>query len=187
MSTRLWVSHNLLFNGSFGSFRGKIDQGVKLTQSHLLLRVRMNGVTNLLHTLPYAFMEWSGTLCLIPVQLDVHYILYFFLDNISSTCFWCYLHPSSGAQLQCTAIGCVWFGVLLHWSRYWFGTALHLSTVSYSLKLTVLKGKGVPNRCTKQVYQTGVPNQYLLQCNNTSNHTQPVAVRCSCAPDDGCK
>jgi hypothetical protein len=35
-----------------------------------------------------------------------------------------YLHPSSGAQLQRTAIGFVWFGVLLHWSRYWFGTAL---------------------------------------------------------------
>jgi hypothetical protein len=43
------------------------------------------------------------------VQLDVHYILDFFLDNVSSTCFGCYLHPSSGAQLQRTAIGCVWF------------------------------------------------------------------------------
>jgi hypothetical protein len=35
--------------------------------------------------------------CFIQVQLDVHYILYFFL--VSSTCFGCYLHPSSGAQL----------------------------------------------------------------------------------------
>jgi hypothetical protein len=32
----------------------------------------------------------------------MYYILYFFLDNISSTCFRCYLHPSSGAQLQRT-------------------------------------------------------------------------------------
>jgi hypothetical protein len=47
---------------------------------------------------------------------DVHYILYF-LDNVSSTCFGCYLHPSSGAQLQRRAIGFVWFGVLFHWSR----------------------------------------------------------------------
>jgi hypothetical protein len=47
----------------------------------------------------------------------------------------CYLHPSSAVQLQRTAIGFVWFGVLLHWSRYWFGTALHLSTVSYTLVL----------------------------------------------------
>jgi hypothetical protein len=42
------------------------------------------------------------------------YIIYFFLDNVNSTCFGCYLHPSSGAQLQRTAIGicmvwCVFF------------------------------------------------------------------------------
>jgi hypothetical protein len=48
-----------------------------------------------------------GNICLIQVQLDVHYILYFFLDNVSSKCFGCYLHPSSGAQLQRTAIGFV--------------------------------------------------------------------------------
>jgi hypothetical protein len=30
----------------------------------------------------------------------VHYILYFFIDKVSSTCFGCYLHPSSRAQLQ---------------------------------------------------------------------------------------
>jgi hypothetical protein len=44
-------------------------------------------------------------LCLIQVQLGVHDSLYFFLDNLSSTCFGCYLHPSSGARLQRTAIG----------------------------------------------------------------------------------
>jgi hypothetical protein len=43
----------------------------------------------------------------IQVQLDVHCILYFFIDNFSSTCFGCYLHPSSGAQWQRTAIGFV--------------------------------------------------------------------------------
>jgi hypothetical protein len=53
------------------------------------------------------------TVCLIHVQLDVHYILYFFLDNVSSTCFGYYLHPSPGAQLQRTAIGFVWFGVFI--------------------------------------------------------------------------
>jgi hypothetical protein len=42
------------------------------------------------------------------VQLDVlFYVLLFFI--LSSTCFGCYLHPSSGAQLQgrpvCGAIG----------------------------------------------------------------------------------
>jgi hypothetical protein len=72
-------------------------------------------------------------MCSIQIQLDVHYILYFFLDNVSCTCFGCYLHSSSGAQLQRTAIGCVWFGVLLHWSRYWLGTALQLSKVSYDI------------------------------------------------------
>jgi hypothetical protein len=60
------------------------------------------------------------------------YTVFFIFFIISSTCFGCYLHQSSAAQLQHTAIGCVWFGVLLHWSRYWFGTAVQLSTVSYS-------------------------------------------------------
>jgi hypothetical protein len=55
------------------------------------------------------------------------YTVFFISFVVSSTCFGCYLHPSSGVQLQRTAIGCVWFGVLLHWRRYWFGTALQLS------------------------------------------------------------
>jgi hypothetical protein len=48
-----------------------------------------------------------------------NYIPYFFLYNVSSRCFGCYLHPSSGAQLQHTAIGFVsvenrgfWYQVL---------------------------------------------------------------------------
>jgi hypothetical protein len=41
--------------------------------------------------------------CLIQVQLDVHYIFYF-LNNVSSKSFGSHLHPSSGAQLQRTAI-----------------------------------------------------------------------------------
>jgi hypothetical protein len=65
------------------------------------------------------------------------YTVFFIAFAVSSTCFGCYLHPSSGAQLQSTAIGFVWFGVLLHWSRYWFGTALQLSTVSYRLLTTL--------------------------------------------------
>jgi hypothetical protein len=43
----------------------------------------------------------------------MYYILYFFIDNVSSTCFGCYLHPSSGLQLQRTAIGFVWFGAFI--------------------------------------------------------------------------
>jgi hypothetical protein len=72
----------------------------------------------LIFVVPYILVHIL--VCLIQVQLDVHHILYFFLDSVSSICFGCYLHPSSGAQLQRTAIGFVWFGVLLHWSRYWF-------------------------------------------------------------------
>jgi hypothetical protein len=83
--------------------------------------------------LHFIYRTYSFRICLIQVQLDVHYILYFFLDNVSSTCFGCYLHPSSAAQMQRTAIGFVWFGVLFHYSRYWFGTPLHVSTVSYRL------------------------------------------------------
>jgi hypothetical protein len=48
-------------------------------------------------------------------QLDVlfMYILFFFI--LSSTCFGCYLNPSSGAQLQRTAIGVcmIWYVSLL--------------------------------------------------------------------------
>jgi hypothetical protein len=69
------------------------------------------------------------------------YTIFFISFVVSFTCFGCYLHPSSGAQLQRTAIGCVWFGGLFHWSRYWFGTSLHLSTVSYSTRNT--------ERCTE--------------------------------------
>jgi hypothetical protein len=46
-----------------------------------------------------------------------------------------YLHPSAAAQLQRTAIGFVWFGVLIQWSRFWFRTHLHLSTVSYRMMM----------------------------------------------------
>jgi hypothetical protein len=48
-----------------------------------------------------------------PTRCTVHYILYF-LDNVIFTYFGCYLHPSSGAQLQRTAESFVWFGVLFH-------------------------------------------------------------------------
>jgi hypothetical protein len=37
------------------------------------------------------------------------YIVFFISFIVSSTCFGCYLHPSSGAQLPRTAIGFVWF------------------------------------------------------------------------------
>jgi hypothetical protein len=37
----------------------------------------------------------------------MYYILYLFLDNVNSKCFGCYLHPSSGVQLQRTAIAFV--------------------------------------------------------------------------------
>jgi hypothetical protein len=37
------------------------------------------------------------------------YTVFFVSFVLSSTCFRCYLHPSSGAQLPRTVIGCVWF------------------------------------------------------------------------------
>jgi hypothetical protein len=61
ISTRLWGSQSLLFNGSWGSFRGQRGQGIKLTHSQLLLRVRVSGTTSLLQPPPHAFMEWLGT------------------------------------------------------------------------------------------------------------------------------
>jgi hypothetical protein len=45
--------------------------------------------------------------------LQVRCTIFFISFLTSSTCFGCYLHPSSGAQLQRTAIGFVWFGVFI--------------------------------------------------------------------------
>jgi hypothetical protein len=53
----------------------------------------------LMFVVPYILVT-----CFILIQLDVQYS--FSLEKfISSTCFGCHMHPSSGAQLQCTAIG----------------------------------------------------------------------------------
>jgi hypothetical protein len=57
------------------------------------------------------------------------------------------LHPSSGAQLQRTAIGFVWFGVFIP-----------------------LEQVLVWDSFTVYSYRQDVPNQYLLQCNK---HTKP--------------
>jgi hypothetical protein len=105
-----------------------------------------------------------GNIWLIQVQLDVHNIVYFH-DNVSSTCFGCYLHPSSGARLQFTTIGFVWFCVLLHLSRYWFGTALHLSTVSYRPHHCCVYINLLPNPVPRQI---NPPHSYRLHFfNNT--------------------
>jgi hypothetical protein len=45
----------------------------------------------LMSVVPYILV----TLCLIQFQLELHYILYFFLDKANPTCFGCYLHASS--------------------------------------------------------------------------------------------
>jgi hypothetical protein len=77
------------------------------------------------YLLRYAFIQF---------QLDVLYVYAVFLSwkMFSSTCFECYLHPSSGAQLQCTAIGFLWFWcVLFHTAGTGAGTLWHISTVSY--------------------------------------------------------
>jgi hypothetical protein len=64
------------------------------------------------------------------------YSLLFLTLALHVSCAICTDHQEH--KLQSSAIGFVWFGVLLHWSRYWFGTALHLSTVSYSQTAIVL-------------------------------------------------
>jgi hypothetical protein len=57
---------------------------------------------------PYILVTYA----FIQFQLDVLiYALFLSWKILSSTYFGCYLHPSSGAQLQCTAIGFYGFGV----------------------------------------------------------------------------
>jgi hypothetical protein len=80
------------------------------------------------------------------------YSLFFFI--LSSTCFGCYLHPSSGSTTAAYSHRCVYvvcprskctdflfnylldlpeitygFGMLVHWSRYWLGHPHTFSTV----------------------------------------------------------
>jgi hypothetical protein len=84
ISTRLCGSQKLLFNESWGSFRGQRGQGVKLTHSHLLLRVRMNGGTPLIHPPTYAFMEWLGTNLTVFIssfRLVMHVVFLFLGDS----------------------------------------------------------------------------------------------------------
>jgi hypothetical protein len=45
------------------------------------------------------------------------YAVFFISFVVSSTCFGCYLHPSSGEQLQRTAIGFVWFWCVIALER----------------------------------------------------------------------
>jgi hypothetical protein len=52
----------------------------------------------------YAFIQF---------QLDALYALFLSWKIFSSKCFGCYLHPSSGAQLHCTAIGFYGFDVFI--------------------------------------------------------------------------
>jgi hypothetical protein len=211
------------------------------------------------------------------------YTLFFISFVVSSTCFGCYLHPSSGAQLQRTAIGCVsvenrgfsikwcgglfcidlcvlvfqslawylctgvcvnwicfgivwsrnvvsWqivcvlhlctygFGVLFHWSKYWPCLSVRVSQTStcsdgithknrnYTNVAHKLSAK-IPHK-TKTDPITHTPtHKYHARPWKTSTHksiqnkpphhlilkplfstdTQPMAVRCSCAADGGCK
>jgi hypothetical protein len=53
----------------------------------------------------------------LEVQLDLLFVYCLLFFILNSTRFGCYLHPSSGAQLQRTAIGVYGFGVLVQWSR----------------------------------------------------------------------
>jgi hypothetical protein len=66
------------------------------------------------------------TYAFIQLQPDVLYGLFPSWKILSSTCFRCYLHPSSTAQLQCTAVG--FYGIGVFYSRA--GTGADRATVS---------------------------------------------------------
>jgi hypothetical protein len=55
---------------------------------------------NLMFMVPYILVTYVQ----FKVQLDVLFYVFLFFFILSSTCFGCYLHPSSGAQLRRTAI-----------------------------------------------------------------------------------
>jgi hypothetical protein len=78
------------------------------------------------------------------------------------------LHPSSGAQLQLSAIGvCNGSGMLIHWSRYWLG---HPHTYSTE-----------PDRA-KSVYTQLTAQRYTTQAISRFGYQRGTHY---CTPDDG--
>jgi hypothetical protein len=158
-----YTQHRLLTRSSSRlHIRGKPS----MSEQHLPYSLLYTQGRNILRRTHFVFCWYNlrrkHSYVQLKVQLDVHVFIRILYSSLffSSTCFGCYLHPSSGAhKLQCTGIGvCNSFCMLI------------------SLNLTVLK-------------VWGCPNQYLLQSINIpkSLHT-PMAVRCNlCAPEDGCK
>jgi hypothetical protein len=112
-----------------------LSRSTKIFSHHLINRVIFEKQQNI-------------SICLIQVQLDVLYSL-FLSWQLSSTCFGCYLHPSSEIQLPHTALDCVWFRCFIPLEQVLVWNTL------------ILKHGQL------QTESKSVPNQYLLQWNDT--------------------
>jgi hypothetical protein len=86
------------------------------------------------------------------------------------------LHPSSGAQLQRTAIGFVWFGVLFHWSRYWLGQPHTFSAVNFRPETCTAKNKEEKRMHKKYIYLYLELNIYVTNMYGTTNIKHPVCT-----------
>jgi hypothetical protein len=112
----------------------------------------------------YAFIQF---------QVNVLYALFLSWKILSSTCLGCYLHPSSGAQLQCRAIGfylwktevLVWSGVKVSQHQYPLNGIKHTKTVS-----TQIQHKTIHKETTHQNH--AIPKQIQWHTPTHKYHTR---------------
>jgi hypothetical protein len=82
------------------------------------------------------FLNLCVYVCSIKVPTRCTFYMYFYSSLFLALMFRVLLHPSSGEQLQPSAIGAYnGFGMWIHWSRYWLG---HPYTFSMFLFLFIL-------------------------------------------------
>jgi hypothetical protein len=79
-------------------------------------------------------------------------LVFFVYSIVICTRFGCYLHPSSGAQLQRTAIGvCVWFWCVIALEQVLVGTRDTLTLLARSVTPETFRANGKRNKEYKYI------------------------------------
>jgi hypothetical protein len=108
------------------------------------------------------------------------YTVLFISFVVSSKCFGCFLHPSSGAQLPRTAIGCVWFWCVIPLEQVLVWDTLTLKHGQFQtrvwtrvwnwpcLSVKVSQTSTFSNGITHQTVSTQIWHKNYLRRNHTS-------------------
>jgi hypothetical protein len=104
------------------------DRPCRFQEAHVYKAVYSQFPTKIVYEFDVCGSVHLGNMYVLFKSNYMYYIISFFLVNASSTCFGCYLHPSSGAQLQRTAIGVcmVWYVIALEQVLIWDSFTLNL-------------------------------------------------------------